>query len=258
MFSWGRAQFKEHGAVVAVGLIGRVAWSRAKVTLANKFLPPTLQCPCCGWAGRRFYDYIEAGYTVRNAACPQCDSHSRHRAFYLWLQNEYGLEQKKGAALVFAPEKALAPLWQEATQLKLIRVDIADTRGVDLLANLETLPIASDSMDLIWCHHVLEHVEHDSQAIGELQRVLRHGVGDLVVSVPMEPGATTREYGFADPRESGHWRIYGDDFADRLAAKGLAVRPLAHDLSPQDCQRYGITPERFYICRKNTAVRSAL
>ena len=74
---------------------------------------------------------------------------------------------------------------------------------MDLLANLENLPIASDSMDLIWCHHVLEHVEHDGQAIGELQRVLR-AAGELVVSVPMELGTVTHEYGFADPNMSGH------------------------------------------------------
>jgi SAM-dependent methyltransferase len=156
-------------------------------------------------------------------------------------------------ALVFAPERALGPLWEEATQLKLIRLDIAGARGVDVLANLESLPIASDSMDLIWCHHVLEHVEHDGQAIDELQRVLRRRAGELIVSVPMELGTVTCEYGFADPHKSGHWRIYGDDFADRLAESGLTVEVCSHQLSPEDCRRFGITPERFYICRKNGA-----
>jgi SAM-dependent methyltransferase len=250
MFSWCREQIKEHGVISAAGLIGRVAWSRTRVRVANRFLPATHTCPCCGWSGRQFFDYIEAGYTARDAACPQCDSHPRHRAFHFWLQNTFRLRERQGTALVFAPEKALAPLWAEASRLKLMRVDIAPARGVDLLANLESLPVASDSVDLIWCHHVLEHVEHDRKAIGELCRVLRPRAGELIVSVPMELGTRTHEYGFADPRQSGHWRMYGDDFADRLAASGLTVETLAHDLSPQDQRRYGVAPERFYLCRK--------
>ena len=154
-------------------------------------------------------------------------------------------------ALVFAPEAALRPVWEEATQLKLVKADIAPARGVDVLADMENLPIASDSMDLIWCHHVLEHVEHDRQAIGELQRVLRPRTGVLVVSVPMELGTSTDEYGFADPHLSGHWRMYGDDFAERLAESHLTVEENSHQLSAEDCRRFGITPERFYICQKN-------
>jgi SAM-dependent methyltransferase len=253
MFAWVREQFREHEAHNAALLIARVAWSRTKVQLANKLLPATQQCPCCGWTGRMFYDYIEVGYTAHNSACPQCDSHARHRAFYVWLREVYRIKDKRGVALVFAPEQALAPLWEQATQLKLIRLDIAGARGVDVLANLESLPITSDSMDLIWCHHVLEHVEHDGQAIGELQRVLRTSAGELVVSVPMELGTVTHEYGFSDPHMSGHWRMYGDDFADRLAESGLIVETCSHQLSPEECRRFGITPERFFICRKSDA-----
>lgn len=253
MFAWGRQQFREHGASQAVQLIVRVAWSRAKVGLANNILPATQRCPCCGWTGRRFYDYIDVGYTARNSACPQCDSHGRHRAFHVWLREVYRIKDKQGVALVFAPEQALAPLWEEAAQLKLIKVDLTGTRGVDVLANLENLPIASDSMDLIWCHHVLEHVQHDRRAIGELQRVLRGRVGELVVSVPMELGTATHEYGFADPSMSGHWRMYGDDFADRLAESGLTVEERSYEMSQDDCRRLGVTPERFFICRKNGA-----
>ncbi|MBC8032336.1 MAG: methyltransferase domain-containing protein [Pyrinomonadaceae bacterium] len=251
MFSWCRAQIEEHGIRVAAPLIGRVARSRARVQLANRFFPATVECPCCGWTGRQFFDYIEVGYTVPNASCPQCDSHSRHRAFYLWLRNTYQLKTRQGTALMFAPERALESLWEEADKLRLIRIDIAPARGVDLLANAESLPIADESMDLIWCHHVLEHVERDHEAIHELSRVLRRGGGELIVSVPMELGTLTREYGFANPHESGHWRMYGDDFADLLASKGLTVETLTHELSPEDCRRYGIVPERFYICRKN-------
>ena len=59
-------------------------------------------------------------------------------------------------------------------------------------------------------------------AIKELHRVLRPGSGELVVSVPMTaPGTITEEYGFADLTQSGHWRIYGDDFVTRLIESWL-------------------------------------
>src|SRR5256885_5131942 len=124
MFGWYRSQIREFGALTATQLLGRVAWSRTKVNLANKLVPETLVCPCCGWSGRRFYDYIEVGYAVHNAACPQCDSHARHRALFLWLSREYKLKDRCGVALVFAPEKALASVWDEAESLRVYRVDI--------------------------------------------------------------------------------------------------------------------------------------
>ena len=38
----------------------------------------------------------------------------------------------------------------------------------------------------------MKHVEHDRQAIGELQRVLRMHAGELIVSIPMELGTVDR------------------------------------------------------------------
>ncbi|HEV2915751.1 MAG TPA: class I SAM-dependent methyltransferase [Pyrinomonadaceae bacterium] len=237
----------------ATRLLWRTARSRLSTRLANKFLREKITCPCCGWNGRRFYDYIEVGYTIPRAACPRCDSHARHRTLYLWLEREYRLQNKSGVALVFAPERALAPTWDAATSVRAYRVDVAAARGVDLLADLQRLPITSDAVDIIWCHHVLEHIEDDLAAIRELYRVVRPGVGELIVSVPMEEGLKrTREYGFADPRESGHWRIYGDDFMDRLAATGFSVQAVDYRVSAEEAARYGAASEKFLICRKAT------
>jgi hypothetical protein len=83
-----------------------------------------------------------------------------------------------------------------------------------------------------------------------LGRVLRPRTGDLIVSVPMELGTTTDEYGAPDPMMSDHWRMYGDDFEERLAEGGLSVQTIDLDLSAAERRRYGIEPERFYHCRK--------
>ncbi len=251
MFSWYRQQAKEHGLLPATRWLFQVLWAFGVAVLSNRLLSPTLECPCCGWQGRRFLDYIEVGYRVGNAACPRCDSHSRHRALYLWLKNEFQVANRSGTALVFAPEKALAPLWQSARSLKVHRIDIEPVRGVNVLGDVMRLPFFAESMDLMWCHHVLEQVEDDRVALAELCRVLRPSGGVLVLSVGMVDSNTTRDFGFADKALTGNRRSYGTDFITRMQDAGFVVRPMTHKLSELQRKRYGIFPEVFFCCTRN-------
>jgi SAM-dependent methyltransferase len=249
MFSWYRAQVNDHGLLSATLLLGRVVGYRIPVVLSNKLLPATLECPCCGWKGRRFLDYIETGYRVPNAACPNCDSHSRHRGLYLWLKHEFQLEAKSGRALIFAPERALEPLWKSARNIRLIKTDIESTRDVDVLSDVMRLPFASESVELIWCHHVLEQVEDDRAALRELHRVLLKAGGQLLISVGLTR-ETTEEFGRANKSLSGNRRLYGRDFSQRLEQAGFQVASLTYNLSAQELERYGVCPETFYQCTK--------
>lgn len=125
------------------------------------------------------------------------------------------------------------------------------------MADLTRLPVVDDSIDLLWCHHVLEHIGDDRAAMRELHRILHPVTGELVVSVPMIPGTITCEYGFPKKEESGHWRIYGDDFVDRLTESGLTVERVKYSVLKG--LQYGITSEEnFYICRKAPSARSTL
>src|SRR5207244_7216274 len=99
----------------------------------------------------------------------------------------------KRTALIFAPELALASVWSSVEGLLIIRCDIESTRGIDLFADIQQLPFPADSLDLLWCHHVLEMVKDDRAAIGELYRVLRPVSGNLVISSGMLGGEKTRE-----------------------------------------------------------------
>ena len=219
--------------------------------LANKFLPARVECPCCGWQGNRFHDYIEVGCTARREECPRCNSHARHRAFAVWLRREIGLPSKKGLALVFAPERALEPFWHEAGGLRVLRTDIEPSRGVDLLADIQRLPLTSGSFDLVWCQHVLTQIPDDRAAIRELRRVLRPPTGELIISVAQVARAETLEFGRANEKHLGFWRAYGDDFAERLSEGGLEARESAHGLTGGERARYGIySDERFFICTR--------
>lgn len=250
ILSWFRQNRSEFGVARASWLFWRVAWRRARVVAANRLLPARCECPCCGWTGRRFLDYVEMGYTARNTACPRCDSHSRHRALFLWLRDKYGLAEKEGTALILAPERALAPLWASAPRLRSYKIDVEANRGVDVLADVTYLPFAANIADLIWCHHVLEQVEDDVTALKEFSRVLVPDSGELVISAGLSGQQVTREFGFANRELSGNRRAYGADFELRLASAGFNVIAASHNLSKEDCRKFGIVPEKFYRCRK--------
>ena len=190
------------------------------------------------------------GYTASNTACPRCDSHSRHRALFLWLRDKYGLAEKKGTALILAPERALASLWAGVPRLRSYKIDIEANRGVDVIADVTYLPFAANVADLIWCHHVLEQVEDDITALKEFYRVLVPDSGELVISAGLNSQGITREFGFSNRELSGNRRAYGVDFEARLASAGFDVTAVSHDLSEEDCRKFGIVPEKFYRCRK--------
>ena len=247
--SWYRQNVKDFGVVRATWLFGRVAWRRAYVSACNAMLPNRVECACCGWKGRRFFDYAEMGYTARNIECPQCGSHSRHRAFLLWLKRQYQIDRLSGRALVFAPERALASVW-ESPGLRTIRVDIEPSRGVDVIADIMHLPFGAEYADLVWCHHVLDQVPDDRVALSELRRVLRSGSGELIVSVGESTLPSTREFGHSDKALSGNRRSYGSDFVERLRAAGFNVVPQSCELSEEESRRYAVHAERFYLCRR--------
>ena len=237
--------------MAATSLLCRVIWRRAYVIASNKLLRSKRECPCCGWEGRRFFDYIEMGYSVRNCACPACDSHPRHRELFLWLRDEFGISEKTGTALVFAPEKAFGPVWHSASKLRAYKVDLEPSRNVDVLADLMNLPFAPEIADLIWCHHVLQQVEDDRVALKELHRVLRPYSGEFIVSVGEGTQVNTTEFGFANKALTGNRRSFGADFVMRLSEAGFQVQPLATNLSESERSKYGVWSEPFYRCTKN-------
>ena len=245
---WYRDQWQNFGWARATWLLGRVVWRRLYVLTVNKTLARKLACPCCGWEGHRFFDYVEMGYMARNSACPRCDSHPRHRGLFLWLERDYQISKRKGTALIFAPERALSPAWRSAADLTCVRLDIEATRDVDLIADITSLPINSNRADLIWCHHVLEQVADDRIALSELRRVLKPITGHLIISSGESQASTTSEFGAPNKALSGNRRAYGADFREKLSAAGFNATPLSYSLTESERERFGIDEERFYLC----------
>ena len=251
-YRYGRGRF---GRRAGVRLFVRETAAEWRTAMANRWLPARYECPCCGWRGRRFPDYVQLDRraSLANEECPSCLSHSRHRAFAIWVGQDFGLTQRRGVALLFGPEPSLQRIWDAAEGLSVYALDVRAKPGVSVVAVLEELPVRSGSVDLLWCHHVLEHVEDDRAAMRELRRVLSPD-GELIVSVPMGPGATV-EYGFATAADNDHRRRYGDDFAARLSEAGIDAELVEFSLASGAQGLHRIRPEPFYRCRPQPAGR---
>jgi SAM-dependent methyltransferase len=163
------------------------------------------------------------------AKCPRCGSLERHR-FLSLLLGVLGPELRDLDTLVeIAPSRQSTLLLDRVEARRRVRLDAGhDGREVDALASLTALPLRDDSVDLLVCYHVLEHVPDDCAAMREIARVLSPR-SIALLEVPIKRGVVTEEDLSASPEEcvrrfgqKDHVRWYGDDFDARLAAAGLS------------------------------------
>jgi len=221
--------------------------------------PLPRQCPVCSGTVRK--KFRNGPHARPDAKCPQCGSLERHRFLALLLRWAAPDLVQAGAILDVAPSNAMTPLLEALDARHVIRADLdpaADGRQIDLQASLTGLPLADDSVDVLLCYHVLEHIPDDRAAIGEIARVLS-ARGIAYLQVPWRPGVPTDEDPTADVEtrlarfgQANHVRWYGDDFEDRLVAGGLDVcRVLPSDLLSEDqCLLYGIkSDEAMWLAR---------
>jgi SAM-dependent methyltransferase len=154
--------------------------------------------------------------------------------------------------LHFAPEHALRRRLGALDAVHSTTADL-DHGGVDVQADITTLPFADESFDAVLCSHVLEHVEDDRAAMRELVRVLRPG-GWALVMVPLDhtrfetledPSITVPEDRERVFLQHDHVRLYAPDLADRLTAAGFEVSTerIPESLPPAAVARHGLTEE---------------
>lgn len=98
-----------------------------------------------------------------------------------------------------------------------------DRRQKFIAASLTAVPLADETVDLILCSEVLEHIVNDDRALDELKRVLAPG-GWMLISVPTPPAVDDP----AHVRE-GYTQ---DELSQMLAARGLKV------IETRFCMRY--------------------
>jgi len=211
----------ETSSVIRVHMLrNRVARTLSAVALG---LGNSRECPLCGWTGRRFLTQPNPRQPRRDAVCPQCGSTERQRLARLLVDIGH-----PDYTLHVAPDGVAG--WLRSASVDYLSVDLY--APAMRKADVTDLPFEDQTFDLIWCSHVLEHVEQDRQAMRELHRVLKPG-GLAIVQVPIwreatfeDPTITTPEERSAVFYQSDHVRLYGLDIVQRLQQAGFAVSTL--------------------------------
>ena len=95
------------------------------------------------------------------------------------------------------------------------------------VSDAECLPLASDSVDVVTCFEVIEHVPHPLKVLAEVQRVLRQG-GLFIVSTPDKAayGASRNE----EPNEFHFSEMHLYEFRSMLAQHFATVTVMGQRL----------------------------
>lgn len=219
------------------------------------------ECPICGSRYRRFMPY---GYVTsrEDALCPHCLALERHRMIWLWLKESSDLFEGYPRLLHIAPEVSLMRHFKRhyRDNRNYITADL-ESPLADLHFDVQNIPLEDESVDVIICNHLLEHVEDDRRAMAELYRILKHGGWGIMLVPEQRDRATTFEDDtITDPEERtrlfgqyDHRRIYGRDYDERLRAAGFRVERIAYTerLSLEQRQRYAIGTDDLIVVYKD-------
>jgi SAM-dependent methyltransferase len=206
-----------------------------------------LECPCCGGRFRAFRP--RSGRP--DARCPGCNSFERHRVLWLWMRDEVRLFDERLTVLHIAPEEVLESRMRALPNLEYTGGGLFP-QGEQVRVDVTDMPFADGTFDLVICNHVLDEVPDDRLALREIYRVLRPG-GRLVTQTPVH---LDRESTFEDPslspEERRHVfhtqddvRMYGRDFAERLAEPGFDVTRIDYvaKLDPDTVRRHALAEQ---------------
>jgi predicted SAM-dependent methyltransferase len=181
---------------------------------------------------KSFRKFLPYGYEVQrqNVLSPSTLSLERHRLLWLYLTNETNFFTSKKKVLHMAPEQCFLTRFRKLNH-DYVTADI-DSPIADVTADIINLPFNDNSFDVIFCNHVLEHVQDDTRAMKELFRVMKKGgMGIFQVPQDLNRDVTFEDNSITNPKERAkifgqydHVRVYGRDYFDKLRSIGFEVK----------------------------------
>ena len=124
--------------------------------------------------------------------------------------------------------------------------------------DIRELSFDDSTFDMIFCSHVLEHIDDDHRAMTELVRVLKND-GFAIIQVPLDldrektyedasitsPEERTREF-----YQHDHLRLYGKDFPDKLREAGFVVKEddFIYSIDDSEIKKLGLEVSPIYFC----------
>ena len=220
-----------------------------------------VECNVCGKHFSKFLAYGSKVARRENVLCPNCLSLERHRLMWFYLTEKSDFFDKPHQVMHIAPEQCFLKRFKKAENLEYITGDLVSPIA-DHHFDLHDIPFDEGSFEIIFCNHVLEHVDDDAQCMKELYRVMKPG-GWGIFQVPMD---TTRDETYEDPsitspeeREKHFWqkdhvRLFGNDYPDKLRAAGFRVEEFlpSRELDASMIERHRFQQqETLFICHKD-------
>ena len=185
----------------------------------------TRQCPICEKKLRKFI-LLKNGETL----CPFCGSLPRHRRLWTlispFLQNGISV-------LDFSPPLSFYKKIKSFKEIQYKATDFEKEFTADLNLDITNINLSSNSIDLILCYHILEHIPEDKKAIGELYRILK-SPGKCFIQTPFregdiyeDPSKQSKEERRLHFGQDDHVRIYSlQSLKERLEDAGFKTEVL--------------------------------
>lgn len=218
-----------------------------------------VECPVCEKHFRKFLPFGRLAASRENALCPHCLSLERHRLIWYYLKNETDFFSAPLKMLHVAPEYCFISRFKATPSLDHTTGDL-ESPLADVMMDVHDIPFEDGTFDVLFCNHVLEHVEDDVAVMKEIRRVLKPG-GWAILQSPMDMKLETtyEDPSITDPREreihfgqDDHLRMYGRDYDKRLALGGFDVDlyNVWDKISAEEAERYRFMDgELLYIAR---------
>jgi ubiquinone/menaquinone biosynthesis C-methylase UbiE len=93
--------------------------------------------------------------------------------------------------------------------------------SLDLISRIDSLPIASETFDVVLCTEVLEHVPEPIQAIQEIARIIHRG-GLLLLTAPLRSGIHQEPYHFY----GGYTPFWYSKFLTEAGFEEITITPV--------------------------------
>jgi SAM-dependent methyltransferase len=202
------------------------------------------QCPICNKNLKHFIPTKQNDFL-----CPNCGSLQRNRRLWKLLDAEF--ITPNSIVLDFSPSRCL---FRKLKKIKTIKYQSTDLSGdfiADYAFDITNLEIEDNSLDLVICYHILEHIIDDTTAMKELYRVMKLGAKALV-QTPFKEGTTYEDFSIQSDEErlkhfgqEDHVRIYSvSGLKERLENCGFLVEVRGNF---NDEKKYGLNPNEKVI-----------
>jgi len=215
-------------------------------------------CNVCNHSYRKFLPYGRKGRD--NALCPNCLALERHRLMWLFLQEKTNFFSAPLKVLHIAPEHCFIQRMEALPNLDYITADI-ESPLAKVKMDIHEMPFDDESFDVVFCNHVLEHVNDDIQACQEIKRVLKPKGWGILQSPVYDLEKTLEDPSITDPKErerifgqNDHVRKYGNDYANRLRKSGLLIqeKTFVQELDPALIIKHALPEnETLFLCFKS-------